>query len=378
MNDVSHEEFAIAACSNGVESAEIIRNDIKKICADAENYLKSKKELSRSEHARMNFVCAANESDALLIPIDTKMFADGEILPTISRSVREKTIYLIQNTFSPSHPERTSDNIMELLLTLDALKRASPSKIIVIIPYLSYSKQERRQGRQSISAKLLLDMIHTAGADKLITIDLHASATEGFTSAKDMTIDPLFASSVFIEYLKGMKFNGIFVAPDIGAGKMIKHYSKVMNMPFALGYKFRKPDSKHSFETHDILGDMKGKDVVMIDDQIASGSTLINAVKMLKEKGARKIYLFVTHGLFIKDAEKNFREAYEQGYITELIVTNSLTYSREFLERNPHLKVLDVLQLFSRAIYEMQTGGSISGLYNPELRHSLYGEKHDI
>jgi ribose-phosphate pyrophosphokinase len=378
MNGSHQEDFVIAACRNGAESAEIIRNDIKKICFDAEAFLKSKKNLNHHEQTRMSFVCAANETDAIITPIDCRTFADGEILPTVEKSVREKSVYLVQNTFDPAHPDRTSDNIIELLLTLDALKRASPSKITVIVPYLSYSKQERRQGRQSISAKLFLDMIHTAGADKLITIDLHASATEGFTSAKDMTIDPLFASSVFIEHLREIKFSGVFVAPDIGAGKMIKHYSKVMGLPFALGYKFRKPDSAHTFETQDILGDVKDKDVVMIDDQIASGSTLINAVKMLREKGAKKIYVFATHGLFIKDAEKNFREAYEQGYITELIITNSLTYSKEFLERNKYIKVLDVLQLFSRAIYEMQTGGSISGLYHPDLRHSLYGEKHDI
>jgi ribose-phosphate pyrophosphokinase len=378
MLNFHQEDFVIAACRNGTESAEVIRNDIKKICFDAEAFLKSKKNLNHHEQTRMNFVCAANEVDAILTPIDCRTFADGEILPTVERSVREKAVYLVQNTFDPAHPEKTSDNIIELLLTIDALKRASPSKIVIIIPYLSYSKQERRQGRQSISAKLLLDMIHAAGADKLITIDLHASATEGFTSARDMTIDPLFASSVFIEYLREKKFNGVFVAPDIGAGKMIKHYSKVMGLPFALGYKFRKPDSAHTFETQDILGDVKDKDVVMIDDQIASGSTLINAVKMLKDKGAKKIYVFATHGLFIKDAEAKFKEAYEQGLITELIVTNSLTYSKEFLERNKYIKVVDVLQLFSRAIYEMQTGGSISGLYNPDLRHSLYGEKHNI
>ncbi len=378
MSTFQQEDFVIAACRNGTESAEIIRNDIKNICSDAEQYLKSKKSLNHHEAAKMNFVCAANEADAILTPIDCKTFGDGEILPTVERSVREKAVYLVQNTFDPAHPEKTSDNIIELLLTLDALKRSSPSKIVVIVPYLSYSKQERRQGRQSISAKVLLDMIHVAGADKLITIDLHTSAVEGFTSAKDMTIDHLFASSVFIEYLRAKKFNGVFAAPDIGAGKTIKHYSKVMGLPFALGYKFRKPDSKHNFEAHGILGDVDGKDIVMIDDQIASGSTLINATKLLKEKGAKDVYLFVTHGLFLKDAEEKFRKLLDDGTLKELIITNSLMPSKEFLERNPKIVVLDVLQLFSRAIYEMQTGGSISGLYNPDLRHSLYGEKHDI
>ncbi|MGV8161978.1 MAG: ribose-phosphate diphosphokinase [Candidatus Nanoarchaeia archaeon] len=373
-----HGDFAIASCSNGKESAQNIKADFEKICVQTARSLEGKSNLGRTDHVQLQFSLLMKEFETPVVPIGCAVFSDGEILPTIERSVREKAIYLIQNTFDPQNPENTSRNIMELLLTIDSLKRSSSSKITVILPYLSYSKQERRQGRQPISVKLLLDLMHTAGADKLLTVDLHAPATEGFTSAKDMTIDPLFASSVIIEYLKELKFDGVFVAPDVGAGKMVKHYSKVMNLPFALGYKFRKPDSKHTFETQDILGDVEGKDVAMIDDQIASGSTLIHAAKMLKDKGAKDIYVFATHGLFVKDAEKNFKEAVQNGFIKEVIVTNSLHYSPEFLERNPHIKVLNVLKLFSRAIYEMQTGGSISGLYDPEIRHVLYGEKHKI
>ncbi|MGV8169241.1 MAG: ribose-phosphate diphosphokinase [Candidatus Nanoarchaeia archaeon] len=378
MSSFNHDDFAVAACRNGLKSAEIINAHLKEICLEADKILKSKKEMTHYDSMRKDFLSIFTRNESFIVPISCTTFADGEILPTVSRSVREKTIYLVQNTFDPEHPDKTSENIMELLLTIDALKRSSPSKIVVIVPYLNYSKQERRQGRQSISAKVLLDAIHGAGADKLITIDLHTSAIEGFTSGNDMTIDHLFASSVFIEYLREKKFNGVFAAPDIGAGKTIKHYSKAMSLPFALGYKFRKPDSKHNFEAQGILGDIEGKDVVMIDDQIASGSTLINAIKLLKEKGAKDIYLFATHGLFLKDAEQRFKEVLDQGIIKELIITNSLIHSEEFLKRNPKIVVLDVLKIFSKAIFEMQTGGSISGLYNPELRLSLYGEKHGI
>ncbi|MFA6073240.1 MAG: ribose-phosphate pyrophosphokinase [Candidatus Woesearchaeota archaeon] len=378
MSKFNQDDFAIVACRNGINSAERINENLKKICVEAEDIFKSKNNLNHRDLARKSFVRDLIDVESFIVPTSCATFADGEILPTINRSVREKTIYLVQNTFDPENPEKTSENIMELILTIDALKRSSPLKIIVIVPYLNYSKQERRQGRQSISAKVLLDLIHVAGADKLITIDLHTSAIEGFTSGNDMTIDHLFGSSVFIEYLREKKFDGVFAAPDIGAGKTIKHYSKVMNMPFALGYKFRKPDSKHNFEAQGILGEVEGKDVVMIDDQIASGSTLINAIKLLKEKGAKKIYLFATHGLFLKDAEQRFKEVVDQGIITELIITNSLIHSEEFLARNPKIVVLDVLKIFSKAIFEMQTGGSISGLYNAELRLSLYGDKHQI
>jgi ribose-phosphate pyrophosphokinase len=300
---------------------------------------------------------------------ETRTFADGEIIAKLRETVRGKDVYVVQNTLDPRNPEKTSVNILELLIMLDAVKRSDAAHVTAVIPYLSYCKQERRQGRQPISLKLLLDMIEKAGAERLITMDLHASASEGFSST--LRVQNLYASSLLLEHFRD--FKGVFVAPDPNAGKTVRHYSKITGLPMAIAYKYKRPDSMHDIAEHILLGDVKDRDCVIIDDQTAGSGTLIGTCKLLKEKGAKEIHACVTHGMLLGDAEARFGEAVKSGLLKSLVVTNTLIQPEDFLMRNSFISTLDALMFFAQAIFETHTDGTVSSLYDPRLRKEMFG-----
>ncbi len=370
-------ELAIVPCRNGKTTAEVLKSHLVSICKERGSSLKGKKKLSSYEQRQTEFIKHVSEFGIKIIESEIKDFKDGEISIALNESVRGKDVYVIQNTLNPEKPEETSKNIMELLLMLDAVQRADAAHVTVIMPYFSYCKQERRQGRQPISTKLLIDIMEKAGAECLITMDLHAPATEGSVAAKDFRIQNLFASPMLIDYLMNeKKFDGVYVAPDPGAGKMVTYYAKVTNSPMALGYKQRDPRSQHDFKEQKLLGDVKGKEVVIIDDQIATGGTLINMAKLIKEHGAKKVYAGVTHAMFLGEAGDKFAKAVEEGTFEEVIVTNTLIHTPEFLKKNKYLRVIDTLRIFSDAVFEMQVDGSVTRLYSDPLRKVMFGANH--
>ena len=174
-------------------------------------------------------------------------------------------------------------------------------------------------------------------------------------------------------FLKEKKCKGVWIAPDPNAGKFVRHYSKVSGLPMAFGYKYRAADSMHEIEELKLLGDISGRDVAIIDDQSATSRTLLRAVNAAKALGAKRVYCAVTHGMFLGDAQKAFRDAVKKGLMEELICTNTLIQPKEFLNKNRYIKVLDGLRLFAEAIFETYTGGSISRLYEAPLRDALFG-----
>jgi len=344
-------EIAILPCRNGIETANAIIKNLNDICRERDfeglSHLKKPAE------------------------IDTRDFDDGEIRPKIRESVRGKRVYIVQNTLNPRKPEQTSHNIMELLLTTDAVRRSDADEINLVLPYLSYSKQERSTGREPISVKVLLDAFENLGIRRLFTMELHAPAVQGFVNFR---IENLYASQIFQKYfLKEKKFKGVWIAPDPNAGKFVRHYSKVSGLPMALGYKYRTADSMHDIAELKLLGDIRGRDVAIIDDQSATSRTLLRAVNAAKDLGANKVYCGVTHAMFLGDAQEAFRDAVKKGLMEELVCTNTLIQPRELLRDNRYIKVLDGLRLFAEAIFETYTGGSISRLYEPPLRDSLFG-----
>jgi ribose-phosphate pyrophosphokinase len=351
FGDDMERQIAILPCRNGIETAKAIIKHIHGICK-ARNF----RGLSDLKNP---------------VEIDTRDFIDGEIRPKIRESVRGKHVYVVQNTLDPRKPERTSHNIMELLLTVDAVRRSDADEINLVLPYLSYSKQERSTGREPISVKVLLDAFQNLGIRRLFTMELHAPAVQGFVNYR---IENLYASQIFLGYfLKEKHFKGVWIAPDPNAGKFVRHYSKVSGLPMAFGYKYRAADSMHDIEDLHLLGDIRGKDVVIVDDQSATSRTLLRAVNAAKELGANKVYCAVTHAMFLGDAQKAFRVAVKNGLMEELICTNTLMQPKEFLRENRYIKVLDGLRLFAEAIFETYTGGSISRLYEEPLRDALFG-----
>ena len=275
-----------------------------------------------------------------------KKFADGELYCRYEESIRGMDIFIIQSTF-PS-----ADNWMELLLLIDAAKRASAARITAVVPYFGYARQERKdQPRVSIAAKLMADMLITAGIDRLLTMDLHASQIQGFF---DVPVDHLYASVVFTDYFRSLELEDLVVmAPDVGAIKVARAYANSLDTDLAVIDKRRPHQNKA--EVVNIIGEVKGKNVLLIDDMIDTAGTLTNAANAVREAGAREVLAACTHALLSGPAY----ERIETSALSKLVVADTvpLRQKSEFVE------VVSVAELFADAIERITTDASISTLF---------------
>jgi ribose-phosphate pyrophosphokinase len=289
----------------------------------------------------------ANYLDTDLGACEIRQFADGEIFMKFNENVRGVDVFIVQPTFPPA------ENLLELLIMIDAASRASASRITAVIPYYGYARQDRKdQPRVAITAKLVANLITEAGADRVLTMDLHAGQIQGFF---DIPLDHLFASPVFIEYYQSKRISDLtVVAPDIGSVRMARAFAKRLEAPFALIDK-RRPMPNES-EVVNIIGEVEGRNVVVIDDMIDTGGTIVNAAVALAEWGAGDIYVGCTHGLFSGDALKMI----DDSPIGELVVTNTIPMDVEAWEK---LKVLSVASLLGEAICRIHKGESVSSLF---------------
>ncbi len=278
-------------------------------------------------------------------------FSDGEIRVKINENVRGKDVFVIQPTCPPAN-----DNLMELLIMIDALKRASAKRITAVMPYYGYARQDRKdQPRVPITAKLVANLLTTAGADRVLTMDLHAGQIQGFF---DIPVDNLYAINVFISFLKEMNIPDLtVVSPDVGGIKMARAYAKKMGAGLAIVDKRRiSPDQT---EAMNILGEVKGRNLVIIDDIVATGGSLIEAVSALKKAGAKDIYAMVTHGVLAKDA----LEKIDRSELKMLFVSDTIPQ-----KEHPKLKVVSVASLFAEAIKRIHWEVSISCLFDQVVR----------
>ncbi|MCM8823115.1 MAG: ribose-phosphate pyrophosphokinase [Candidatus Omnitrophica bacterium] len=277
-------------------------------------------------------------------------FSDGEIRVKIEENVRGKDIFVIQSTCAP-----VNENLMELLIMLDALKRASAWRVTAVIPYFGYARQDRKdQPRVPITAKLVANLLTEAGASRVLTLDLHAGQLQGFF---DIPLDHLYAIEVFYNYFKEIKLEKlVIVSPDVGGIKMARAYAKKFSASLAIVDKRR--DSPDSTEVMHILGEVKNKNVILVDDIISTGSSLVEAAKALKENGAGKIFSCVTHGVLSSDAVKKI----ESSCIDYLVITNSIPLSEE--KKTDKIKVVSVGKLFAEAIKRIHKEESISVLFD--------------
>jgi len=276
-------------------------------------------------------------------------FSEGEIKVQIRSNVRGKDVFIVQPTAPP-----VNKSVMELLIMIDALKRASARRITAVIPYFGYARQDRKdQPRVPITAKLMANLITKAGADRVLTIDLHAGQIQGFF---DINLDHLFAVNVFVEYFKKKKIKDIVaVSPDVGGIKMARAYAKRMQAGLAIVDKRRRSDV--DAEVMHILGDVKGKNVVIVDDIVATAGSLCEATSALKRKGAKQIYAAISHPLLCGPAIERLKNA----PIKELVVTDTIPIPKEKLL--PNIKVLSTASLLADAIYRIHTEQSISILF---------------
>lgn len=276
-------------------------------------------------------------------------FADGEIFVRINRNARGRDVVIIQPTIPPS------DNIMELLLLIDAAKRASAARVTAVVPYFGYSRQDRKdQPRVAIGAKLTANLIVTAGADRVLGVDFHQHQIQGFF---DIPVDHLYAMPVLTRYFidKGLK-DLVVVAPDVGSAKMARGFARRLSGSFAIIDK-RRPAPNQS-EVLNVVGDVQGRDCLITDDMIDTAGTITSAVYALKERGAASVYACATHALLSGEAPRRL----DRAPLTQLVVTNTVPVPRE--RSFPALKVLSVAPLLARAIQYIHSNESVSALFD--------------
>lgn len=278
-------------------------------------------------------------------------FSEGEIRVKINDNVRGKDVFIIQPTSPP-----TSDNLMELLIMIDALKRSSGQRITAVVPYFGYARQDRKdQPRVPITAKLVANLLTVAGANRILTMDLHAGQIQGFF---DIPLDHLFAVNIFVDYFKSKKIkNLVIVSPDVGGIKMARAYAKRLDASLAIVDKRRVSPNKT--EAMHILGEVKGKDAVIVDDLIATGSSLIEAVHALKDAGSKDIYAAVSHGVLSGDSYARIDNCKA---LKELLITNSIPLKNN--RKHPKIKVLSIAPLLAEAIRRIHREESVSCLFD--------------
>ena len=290
---------------------------------------------------------AANIGSSLGM-LDLKKFSDGEIWVKYKENIRGRDVYLVQSTHNPA------ENLMELLIMIDAARRSSVSSVTAVIPYFGYARQDRKdQPRVAITAKLIANLISVAGADRVIAMDLHAAQIQGFF---DIPSDHLYASPVFLDIWRDRAENLVVVAPDIGGIKLARSYAKKLHAQLVVIDK-RRPKQNQA-EVMNLIGDVEDKDVLLVDDLIDTAGTFIGAIKALKAKGAKKIFGAVTHPVLSGEAV----ERIEKSEITKLYVTDSIPLPANIVTTK--IEVRTASGLLAEAIRRTHNNESISSLFD--------------
>ena len=273
-------------------------------------------------------------------------FSDGEFAVSYEESIRGKDVFLVQSTFP------NSDNLMELLLMIDAAKRASASHIIAVIPYFGWARQDRKdKPRVSIGAKLVADMLSAAGIDRLITMDLHADQIQGFFN---VPVDHLYASNILLPYVQSLHLEDLVIAsPDVGGSKRANTYAKYLGCPLVLCNKTRA--RANVVATMQIIGDVKGKNVVIVDDMVDTAGTITKAANIMMEAGAKSVRACASHCVMSGPAS----ERVQNSALEEIVFTDSIPYT----QRCSKVKQLSVAALFAETIRRVESHDSISSQY---------------
>jgi ribose-phosphate pyrophosphokinase len=300
---------------------------------------------------RANRPLAREIGELLGVPPDgatIRDFADGEIFVRIDRNARGRDVFIIQPTSAPA------ENTVELLLLIDAARRASAARVTAVVPYFGYGRQDRKdQPRVAIGAKLMANMLVAAGADRVVSIDFHQHQIQGFF---DIPVDHLYAAPVITRYFRDKALQDlVVVAPDVGSAKMARGYSKRLGATFAIIDK-RRP-AHNVAEVLNVVGEVEGKNCLLTDDMVDTGGTLANAVHALRDRGAKAVYACATHALLSGPAAERLADA----PLEEMVVTNTIHIPEE--RRFPGLRILSVADLLSKAIDHIHSNESVSQLF---------------
>ena len=308
------------------------------------------------EHKLKIFACKASKEFALKVAKELKLelgdsdvitFSDGEFQPSYNESVRGATVFIIQSTFPPT------DNLFELLLMIDAAKRASAHKVIAVMPYFGWARQDRKdKPRVSIGAKLVANMLNAAGCDRVMTCDLHADQIQGFF---DFPVDHIYASAVFLPYLKSLNIENLAIAaPDMGGAKRANAYARYLECPVIICHKSREKANVVGSIT--AIGDVAGKNVVIVDDMIDTAGTLAKAANVLKEMGALSVRACATHPVFSGPAYDRIAES----ELEEVIVADTIPLSNDPAKNKSKITVLSMTKMFADIINKVYNYETIS------------------
>ena len=287
-----------------------------------------------------------------LVNTNIKSFADGEVYVEINENIRGNSVFVIQSTSTPAN-----DNLMELLLCIDALRRSSAKNITAVIPYFGYARQDRKVvPRTSISAKLVSNLITNAGASRIVTVDLHSGQIQGFF---DIPVDNLFTTPLFTRYIKKnlKNKNLICVSPDVGGVQRTRGLATKINVDLAIIDK-RRPQPGKS-QVMRIIGNVQNKECIIVDDIIDSGGTIVNAVDALIREGAKSVYVFVTHAVLSGEAINKIKKS----KINKLIITDSIDNTKK-IKNVSKIQVLSIAPLMAEAIKRISNSTSVSSLFN--------------
>mgnify|MGYP000728292748 CR=1 FL=1 len=300
-----------------------------------------------SAHPEFSQKIATNLGMSLL-DVEIGKFSDGEINIKILENIRGTDVFVIQPTFPPG------DNLLELLLIVDAVKRASCRRVTAVMPYFGYARQDRKdQPRVPIGAKLVADLISASGTDRVLTIDLHAPQIQGFFN---IPLDHLYSAPVLLDYFMDRKGELVVLSPDVGSIKMARSFAKRLDAPLAIIDK-RRPRANHAEVMH-IIGDVKGRTCVLVDDLVDTAGTLCQAAKALKGHGAKKVVAYCTHPVLSGKARENL----EGSLIDELVVTDTIPLADGMLETGK-IRQLSVAEMMGETIRRMAESESVSSMY---------------
>ncbi len=286
-----------------------------------------------------------------LVHSSIKKFSDGEIYIEIKENIRGNSIFIVQSVSSPAN-----DNLMELLLCIDALKRSSAKNITAVIPYFGYARQDRKVApRTSISAKLVSNLITKAGADRVVTVDLHAGQIQGFF---DLPVDNLFATPIFARHVKrNVKGNNLIcVSPDVGGVERTRALARKLDKGIAIIDKRRPAPGKS--QVMNVIGNVKNKTCIIIDDIIDSGGTIVNAAQALINRGAKEVHVYITHGVLSGEAVEKIKKS----KIKKLVITDTIDNSDK-VKKAKNIEVLSIANLLGEAIKRISNSTSVSDLF---------------
>ncbi len=293
---------------------------------------------------------------------DEITFANGEIKTTINENIRGDDHYIVQCTDDPLSDKSINDNLMALLTATNSAFQSDADSITVVLPQFPYSRQERKKTREGITAKQVVKFLEVSGANRVITLDIHAEAIMGFFS--HARLEDLHASRTIIDYFLANyeTSNLIVTAPDVGGAEKARYYSKEMHTDLAIVDKARDYSAASVIESMRLVGNVKGKDVFIPDDMIGTGGTIINAAKLLKDKGAENIYIACSLPFFNGNAVEKLTEAYEKGFIKRIFGTDAVFHGEEFPKLHRWYEEISIAPLFARVIYNINSKRSVSEL----------------